>query len=201
MSRRNISLAWATPLVLAGALLAGCGGRSTTSAPTPSPDSPTTTGSDTTTSPSPSPSTDPAGPTASVQHASLSLPADWSIDTVASDQTAFSDDTRHALDAGLTENAGWPADEEPDKRTVAAAARSALDDPTYSSWRRLPDVMVNGTRLYHLQGKEDGIWHDEYGTMHLGYLITADFDGDLFYAKRPWQQAQIDKIMATFQLR
>jgi len=191
---RHIAIA-SVALALGCTLLSGCGGSSSSK-----PSSTPTARSSPSTAPSRSVSpTQQAGDSAALAHASVTLPESWNINIYDADQIMFTD-SKHCSTSGIGESGGWPANETATKKNIDRAAKQALDDDV-EHWRRLPDLVVNGTRLYHLTRKADAGWNHDFGTMSHGYLITVDFEIDQHFCTRKWLEPQMDQVMSTFKLR
>lgn len=122
----------------------------------------------------------------------------WTVDP-GSDQSVTFNDNKRSMACEIGEIGGWSG-ETRSKKNITEISKEALTDYP-PNWRRLPDLVVNGVRLYHIRGTEAGHWNDEYGTVADGFYITVGFDHDTVFAPRPWQIKQMTKVMKTFRLR
>lgn len=181
-------------------LLAGCGQNDAGSA---SPPSRTTSGSaSASASASPPSSASPTPRTTKVVQlkagSSVEMPRSWQADPEDDGVIIFGDrDGR--LTCVLSDIPGSPEDLKPTKKTISSMAHDAM--PNEPNNRRAPDAIVHGVRMYHLIGKDEGAWHDEFGTIDHGHLVRVEFAGNLYLSQRSWQVKQIAKVMKTFRLR
>lgn len=176
-------------------LLAGCGQQDAGSAPSPRTTSSASTSASASPSSSPSPKTTKlvrlkAGP-------SVEIPRSWHVEPEEAGDIGFNDPDG-ILTCGLSDFPGSPANWKPTKKTIDFLAHASMgDEPNF---HRAPDVIIHAVRMFHLTGKQQFLWHDEYGTIRRGHVVVVEFDGNTMIAKRPWQTRHITKIINTFRL-
>jgi len=179
--------------VLFVGVASACGGAAGTSTPT---SSPSTADASTTPPSSASPSASPPRIRLK-QGTSLDVPDSWRVDPEDAGIIAFND-PGGKFTCTLAATSGVPTSDKPTKQTIASLARNAM--PNEPNNRRAADVVIDGTRMYHLIGKDEAAWHDEYGTVDHGYLLTVSCDGSIMLAPRSWQIKQLNRLIGTFRL-
>lgn len=70
----------------------------------------------------------------------------------------------------------------------------------YTDVRRLPDAHINGTRLYHVQGQSNLLWHDEYGAVRGGQAIIIDWDFNNVVIDRSDVEKLVGTVMPTVRI-
>lgn len=179
-------------------LFAGCGAEQSAGSDDPGSSSAAHNSSPPSSAPASPSRTQAPGKPAAIGHASITVPTNWTVDP-GSDQSVTFNDNKRSMACEIGETGGWSG-ETRSKKNITEIAKEALADYP-SNWRRLPDLVVNGVRLYHIRGTEAGHWNDEYGTVGHGFYITVGFDHDTVFAPRTWQIKQMTKVMKTFRLR
>jgi len=102
------------------------------------------------------------------------------------------------LTCTLADFPGSPTNWKPTTTIISRLAGCSASDVPHS--RRAADVIVDGVRMFHLVGKDEAAWHDEFGTITHGHVVTVTVDSNVYLSHRPWQTRQIAKLIKTFRL-
>lgn len=192
--------------VITAATLSSCGGSTSTtstgqhsasSAPTDSasPTAPTAP----TQSPTP---TEAPGQLISLPHGTLTVPDGWTITPRDAKQSSFRDPHGALLGNVIDDNGGYAPTDNDTKKIIDEAAHESIETGDAKNMHRLPDLTVNGSRVFHVRGASGAPGHywDEFGTIKHGHFVTVDFSGDNVFRKRSWQLEQMNLIIGTLQV-
>lgn len=133
----------------------------------------------------------------SQEHAQLQLPAGWVVHQEANGVSfdAPRDDKGYLP-------AGGDLHSKPDPFAATEdSAKSALKHwkgAGYTNVKRLPDVKIHGTTLYHIQFEEKTSWWDDYGAAIGGNDVSVLWESDKAGYSRAQAAKTITSVMATF---
>lgn len=170
------------------AVLAGCGGQSSTGATSSGPNPSASVSS---------PSASVSGPTVTEQGAQLHLPAGWTVRKEANGVSfdAPRDSKGHLPAGGDIQSRPDPfADTEDSAKSILKAKPQA----GYTNVKRLPNVKIHGTTLYHIQYENDTSWWDSYGAAIGGNDVGIVWESDKAGYSRAQATKTITSVMATF---
>lgn len=128
------------------------------------------------------------------------IPPGWAVEPATGGTGSFSDPDE-AIDCAFGQTAGIGSNRAT-KKLIDELAKERLG--TGDDSRHLPDIIVNGVRLYHLQGNDAGdhtIIEDDYATVNADYLIELNCGTDTQEMPHHKALKKINRVLATFQLR
>lgn len=187
-------------VITAAATLSSCGGStSSTSTGQHSSSNAATDSASPTLSPAPA---GVRGQLISLPHGSLTVPEGWTITPRDAKQSSFRDPHGALFGNVIDDSGGYAATDNDTKKIIDEAAKESIETGDAENMHRLPDLTVNGNRVYHVRGASGAPGHywDQFGTIKHGHYVTVDFSGDNVFRKRRWQLKQMGMIIGTLQV-